>query len=245
MKKMRILLPFIAALFIASLSAAQACTVSIALGITPDGSDAKVVQAYSFDCKAGSYSGQATNVRLNLPWQVKEVSVSDAKGMLLPAPLDPEFYKLTREGAFSAVSINPRNAILLAPFGNAYSLSTSYTIHGAIAAIGDTSKLLPKDILVLPSLRVDSERATTSFTPDVSSYQVTLNLPEGAELRASGKCTLKDNVITCPVLDSAGISELELAWRDKTVPEKLMAKGWPWFVLSLKSSLGGIFGSLG
>ena len=237
--------PFIAILLIASLSAAEPCSVAIGLDVTPDGTDAKVVQAYSFDCKTGAYSGQATNVRLNLPWRIEEVAVSDPKGLLLPAPLDPEFYKFTVQDSSSALSIIPRNAIILAPFGNSYSLSTSYTIPDVITVLEDTSKLLPKNIIVLPGIRIDSDRTTTSFTPDVSSYQVTLNLPEGAELRASGKCTLKDNVITCPVLDSAGISELEIAWRDKTMPEKLMRKGWPWFILSLKSSLGGIFGFLG
>lgn len=242
---MRLLFPFVALLFIASLSAAEPCSVAIGLDVTPDGTDVKVVQTYLFDCKATAYSGQATNVRLDLPWDISEVSVSDPKGMLRPAPLDPEFYMLTRQDSSSALSILPRNAILLAPFGNEYSLSTAYTVPDAIGIIEDTSRLMPKNIIVLPSLRTDSGKTTTSFTPDVSSYQVTLRLPEGAELKASGRCTLKDNVITCPVLDGAGINELEIAWRDKTMPEKLMRKGWPWFILSLKSSLGGIFGFLG
>jgi len=241
---MRILLPFIAILFLASLSAAEVCSVAIGLEATPDGTDVKMVQTYLFDCKASAYSGQVTNVRLDLPWEIKEISVSDSKGMLLPAPLDPEFYRLTRQDASSVLSIIPRNALLLAPFGSSYSLSTSYTVPDAISVLEDTSKLLPKGIIVLPSLRIDADSTTTTFRPDVSSYQVTLNLPEGAELRESGKCTLEDNVITCPVLDSASINELELAWRDKTMPEKLMRKGWPWFVLSIKSSLGGIFGFL-
>jgi hypothetical protein len=242
---MRALLSMITILLIASLSAAEACSVTIGLDVTPDGTDARVVQAYSFDCRSNAYSGQATNVRLNLPWRIEEISVSDSKGLLLPAPLDPEFYKFTVQDSSSALSVIPRNAILLAPFGSTYSLSTSYTVPDVIGILEDTSKLLPRNIIVLPGLRIDSDRTTTSFTPDVSSYQVTLNLPEGAELRASGKCTLKDNVITCPVLDSAGIAELEISWRDKTMPEKLMRKGWPWFILSLKSSLGGIFGFLG
>ncbi len=242
---MKVLFSLIAVMLFASAGSAQLCKLAIAMDITPEGSDAKVVQQYSFVCANSGYLGQATNIQFMLPWKIKKVSVSDSKGLLEPAPLDPAFYKLTEKADYSVLSVIPRNSILIGPYGNTYSLSISYSVPAAIESREDSSKVLPEGLLVMPELRMVSEKTSTIFSPDIVSYSVRLVLPEGAELKRSGACKVEESIVSCYGLDQQGMHELELSWRDKSMPEKLMRKGWPWFILSLKSAVGGIFGFLG
>lgn len=242
---MRAIFPIIAILLIASLASAQLCHLAVDIEITPKGPDAEIMQSYFFDCANSVYLGQATNIRLTLPEQIRKVAVSDSQGLLEPAPLDPAFYKLTAKEDYSILSIIPRNSILVAPFGNTYFLTTEYVLSNVIDAREDTSSIAPSELVIFPELRMVSGNTVTSFRPDISAYSIRIKLPEGAELKKSGACTVEGGIVSCSSTDPKGISGLEIVWRDKTLPENLMRKGWPWFVLSLKNSVGGLFGFLG
>ena len=157
--------------------------------------------------------------------------------------MDPAFYKLTKKSEYSVLSVIPRHSIVVGQFANIYLLKIGYKAPGSVQIIEGESRLAPYDLIVNPELNIMAAETSTRFRVPVSSYSVCLNLPEDAELRRSSvACTVDQNIIRCEGLGESDLKNLELIWREKSVPEKLMRKGWPWFILAVKNSIFGLFG---
>lgn len=216
------------------------CSAKLGLEISPAGGDAGVKSTYEISCGADSYRGQITRIRTQLPYRTDEVHVSDSIGPLEPPQFDPPFYRITPQEKFTMVSVTPRNAIIIGGFSNAYSFSEAYSAKDSVRASGENSRIDPRDFLAVPELVVASEGSATSFQPGIGEYSVTLLLPEGAELKEStAPCKVERNSVKCEKLKT--LEGLSISWREKSFPEKVMQKGWPWILLGVKSFFGGLF----
>lgn len=217
------------------------CSASLSLEISPSAGDAGVKNTYTISCSSPVYLGQITRIRNQLPYMLREVQVSDNNGALEPAPFDPAYYKITPQEKFTTVSLIPRNSILVGGFANSYSFSEKYSVRDAVRIADENSRLSPKEFVSVPELVVSSSGSTTSFQPEIREYSVLLILPEGAELKESTEaCKVSQSTVSCPGLRS--LDGLSIGWREKSVPEKIMQKGWPWVVLSVKGFFGRLFG---
>jgi len=217
------------------------CSASLALEISPTSGDAVVKNTYTISCNSPAYLGQITRIRNQLPYMLREVQISDNNGALEPAQFDPAYYKITPQEKFTAVSLIPRNSILVGGFANSYSFSEKYSVRDSVRIVDEISLLSPKEFVSVPELVVSSPDSTTAFQAEIKEYSVSLILPEGAELKESTEaCKVSQNTVRCPNLKS--LDGLSIAWREKPLPEKIMQKGWPWLVLSVKSFFGRLLG---
>lgn len=217
------------------------CSASLELEISPESGDAAVKNTYTISCNSPVYLGQVTRVRTQLPYRLMEVQVLDNAGVLEPAQFDPAYYKITPQEKYTVVSLAPRNSILIGGFGNSYSFSEKYSVSDAVRAVDENSRLSPRDFVVVPELVVASADSTTSFQPEIKEYSVSLALPEGAELKEStAACKIEQGTVKCAKLSS--LEGLSITWREKPLQEKIVQKGWPWVVLSVKSFFGRLFG---
>ncbi|MFH1786030.1 MAG: hypothetical protein ABH829_00030 [archaeon] len=218
------------------------CKVSLVSELSPSGSNAGVKATYKFDCTSDSYVGQITNVRFQFPETVKDITLQDGAGQLIPETDDPEFYKLTKKDNFWVLSVNPRTSILIAPYGATYDLTVQYTQKNMVSKTDQIGTMEPKSTVVKPILTKVVQNTKTKIDSDIDVYTIILDLPDGSEIKEiSQPCTVNENKFAC---DASDISSLTMQWREKAIPEQIAQKGWPWAILGIKSAFGKVFGGL-